>query len=209
MSDSDNKEEISKKALVLRILDVFGELVVLNVVFLIFSLPIITIGASITALYSMTFKIVEAKEAGLFHGFFIAFKKNFKQATAIWFLILFWLLVLFAQYMLIIYTPGTIGNIYIAILFITLALGALTISFVFPITARYENTVKEIVKNAFLLSISNLWTSVRIICLWFGSIAIFIIYPSIFLNAWFLWIFILFALAAFITSKMFLKVKGI
>lgn len=210
MNGSDNQEENnvyeSKKELVLRILDVFGALFVLNIIFVLFSLPIFTIGASVTALYSMMFKVIKDKEGNLFEGFINAFKKSFVQATACFGLVIFWIIVLWAQYMLIIMNPGILGSIYMVIMFMSAILGAFTVSFAFPVIARYDNSLMANLKNAFLLSISNIGAAIKITCLWFGSIAISIIYPVIFLYSWFLWLFIAFALIAFISAIIIMKV---
>lgn len=60
------------------------ELILLNIVFILFSLPIVTIGASVTAMFSITLKMVRGEEGGLINGFWQAFKNNFKQSTLIW-----------------------------------------------------------------------------------------------------------------------------
>lgn len=44
------------------------ELILLNIVFILFSLPIVTIGASVTAMFSITLKMV-SEEGGLINGF--------------------------------------------------------------------------------------------------------------------------------------------
>ncbi len=59
----------------------------LNLIFIIFSLPVITIGASATAMYTVTLKMVRDREGYMFKGFYKAFKENFKQATNIWIIV--------------------------------------------------------------------------------------------------------------------------
>jgi len=56
---------------------------VLNLLWCICSIPIFTIGASTTAVYYVTLKLVRDEEDGTFRSFFKSFKENFKQATAI------------------------------------------------------------------------------------------------------------------------------
>ena len=58
--------------------------VYLNILWFICCLPIVTIGASTTALYYVSLKIVKNEEGNLTKAFFHSFKENFRQGTAIW-----------------------------------------------------------------------------------------------------------------------------
>ena len=60
----------------------------LNILFVICCIPVITIGASVTAMYYVTLKMVRNEESYITKSFFKSFKLNFKQATAIWLIIL-------------------------------------------------------------------------------------------------------------------------
>ncbi len=53
----------------------------LNLLWMICSLPIFTIGASTTALYAVTLKIADDSETNVTKQFFDSFRKNFAQAT--------------------------------------------------------------------------------------------------------------------------------
>ena len=66
----------------------FSDLVILNILFLICCVPVITIGASITALYSVTNKMAEDKENYIVKSFFRAFKENLRQSTIMWLILL-------------------------------------------------------------------------------------------------------------------------
>ncbi len=148
------------------IADVF----ILSFLWTICSLPIITIGASTTALFYTATRIVTNRDGYIFKDFFKSFKKDFLRATSVWILIL----VLF----LIIYTiltnidvlaatfplfNGILLNIYIAFLFlISIELCIFTV-FVFPILSRFELNFKTLLSTAFFMSNRHLLTS--IICL--------------------------------------------
>ena len=60
----------------------------LNLLWIVCSLPIITVGASTTALYYVTLKIAEDREGDITQQFFRAFRSNFKQATQLWLMLL-------------------------------------------------------------------------------------------------------------------------
>ena len=65
-----------------------ADLVVVNLLFVLCSLPIITIGASTTALYGVTKKMAENREGYIFRNYFRLFKENFKQSTIMWSILL-------------------------------------------------------------------------------------------------------------------------
>ena len=67
--------------IVWRFLGRVADLVILNFLFLLCSIPIVTIGASWTALYSVTLKAVKNEESYIAKGFLEGFKENFKQST--------------------------------------------------------------------------------------------------------------------------------
>ena len=69
---------------IMRFLSRLFDLIVLNALFIICCLPVVTIGASITAMYSVTLKMIRNEECYIVRGFFSSFKKNFKTATLLW-----------------------------------------------------------------------------------------------------------------------------
>ena len=135
----------------------------LNLLWTICSLPIITIGASTTALYYVTLKIAENREGDITQQFFRAFRSNFKQATQLWLILLVFGVVLGVDiYVLRHLQASTAGALAVAI---TLALAvvivacvayAMVLFYVFPLLARVENTNWAMLKNSLLMSIRYL-----------------------------------------------------
>ena len=60
-----------------------ADLCILNIVCLICCIPIVTAGASITAMFFVTMKMVKNEESYIIKSFFKSFRQNFKQATVI------------------------------------------------------------------------------------------------------------------------------
>ena len=69
---------------VIRFLSCFCDLMFTNALFIICSLPIFTIGASITSMYHVIFKLQDREDSYIYKMFFESFRSNFKQATTIW-----------------------------------------------------------------------------------------------------------------------------
>lgn len=133
-----------------------ADIMILGVVFMIACIPIFTVGAALTAAYYMGFKMVKNEESYIIRGFFKAFKENFKQATIIWCFVLIFVGMLMADYRIILYSGIAFASgLRIAMVSVTLVV-MLGIVFVFPIQARFENTVKNTIKNAFLMALSHL-----------------------------------------------------
>ena len=65
-------------------LNALGNLIVLNILTLICSIPIFTFGASMTALYTMVMRMARKEDGKIISEYFKAFKANFKPATILW-----------------------------------------------------------------------------------------------------------------------------
>lgn len=141
---------------VTRVLSRICDFVILNILWLVCSIPIVTIGASTTALYSVMQKIVRNEEGYIARSFFKAFKQNFKQATIVWLLIAALGLILSVDLNMARSLEGTIRIVFQVIFgFFSFWLFAIFL-YVFPLLARYENSTKATLKNAVILSIAKL-----------------------------------------------------
>lgn len=133
-----------------------ADIMILSIVFMIACIPVITAGAAFSAAYYIGFKMVKNEDSYIAKGFFKAFKENFKQATVIWIFILLLAAVIFADYRIILYSGLEFASwMRIGMVSVTL-IAALGIVFMFPMQARFQNTVKNTIKNAFLMSLSHL-----------------------------------------------------
>lgn len=72
------KISLGNDSWIMRILTRIFDLIILNLLFIICSLPVITIGTSLSALYSVTLKMVRNEEGYIVRGFFKAYKENLK-----------------------------------------------------------------------------------------------------------------------------------
>ncbi|MBP3326999.1 MAG: DUF624 domain-containing protein [Coprococcus sp.] len=135
-----------------RICDIF----LLHLLWIITSIPIITIGASTTALYYTAMKSVKLEEGYIAKRFFKSFKENFKQATIIWLI----LLVVGAVFAFDLYFAIANSKKLLTLIFTVMTCVYLFVFFyVFPLQARFSNTIKATLKNALLLAVKNMpWT---------------------------------------------------
>ena len=188
-------------------MDAFGNMFALNVCFVVGCLPVITIGASVTALYSMCIRLQEGKEETILAGFITEYKKNFKQATKAFLVMLVALAVMFAEYVMINNIQNALSTFYTYVLLVEAVLFALVVPFTFPLIACYENTLLNTFKNSFMLALGYLGSWIKVFLAWVAPIALSYMYPVIFLYTWYLWLLLFFGVIAYGSSftirKMF------
>lgn len=138
------------------------DLVLLHILWVVCSLPLITIGASTTALFTVTMKMVRNEESYILRSYVQAFKSNFKQATKLWLIMaaavawILWMLRICMKGNNPLLRPAGILNAAVLIL---LLLGLL---YLFPVQAKFENSLGNTLKNAFICSLRFLPYSVGI-----------------------------------------------
>ena len=149
----------------MRLLEKAFDLMLLHILFVICSIPIITIGASTTALISVSMKSIRGEEGYIFRTFFKEFKNNFKQSSCIWFifvLIISWCL----AFIIFSFNVGSesakiLELIEAAVLFIIIG----AFKYVFAVQARFENDLFSTIKNSFFLSLRHFPTTFILIAM--------------------------------------------
>ncbi len=183
-----------------RFLDVFGSLFALNICFVLTSLPIVTIGASFTALYAMMFKVQKRDDYTVVKEYFKEFKQNWKKGTIAWLIMVLAAVIMWGQYTYICNFQGGLVSFYQILLLIEGVVFLVGVPFVFPLLAYFDNTLVNTFKNSFLLAISNLGSWLKIFVLWVVVLGASYKYPVLFLNTWYLWLLLLIALLTYISS---------
>ncbi|MBQ2824011.1 MAG: DUF624 domain-containing protein [Oscillospiraceae bacterium] len=141
---------------VFRFISRIGDMFMLSFFWLITSLPVITLGASTTAAYDCAFKILRARDTNVFKDFFKSFKNNFKQATALWGI----MLPIGAVIALDLYYWAQKSESQMAFFMNAISLGIAllyvsTLLYLFPVQAIFENPVKKTLSTAFFMALQN------------------------------------------------------
>ena len=140
----------------MRVLNRVGDLMIMNFLMILCCIPVITAGAAFTAMHYVLLKIVRGEEGYLIKGFFKSFKQNFRQATTIWLLMLLVILVYVGDSLIFNYSGLTFPKPLVIAVVAVAVLLAMAAVYVFPLQARFENTVKNTLKNAMILAFVNL-----------------------------------------------------
>lgn len=196
----------------MRFLSKIGDFMILNILFLIFSLPIITVGASVTAFYDVLTRMDTKKEVPAASGFVKSFKNNFKQSTIIW-LIAFAVMAFlgFDIYLFITKIPGGYNKkfIFMVIYIVILAICFIATGFAFVIQARFENTVKRTIKLAFGMTFLSLipngiFTGAASLL----PVYLFLQFPNAFFALFPAWFLGGITLIGYVNSKVYMRVLG-
>ena len=166
----------------------------LNLLWVVFSLPVVTMGASTTALYSVLIKMRNGKEGKLFSDFWEAFRSNFCQSTAIWLIILVAGYVFTTDIFYFLNMGGSFGTVC-GMLFLGLDVALVLMGlYVFPLQAVFDNTIGVTMKSALYLSSKHiLWTVILLVFNVLAAIGIWLYWILIgwiafglvgYINAW-------------------------
>lgn len=146
----------------------------LNMMWMICSLPIITIGASTTALYSVTLKIADEKESNITKQFITAFRSNFKQSTRLWILLLIAGLLIGGDFYVVLHmrsmSSGSLAIMWTLNLALLIAMSIIyvvVLIYIFPLIARFENTDQAMLKNSLLIGIHYLFCTIVVAAIHF------------------------------------------
>ena len=147
----------------------------LNLLWFVCSIPIVTIGASTTALYYASLKVVRDEDSHVAALFFRSFRQNFKQATVLWLILLGVGLFLGADgyilYHLRLSSNGTMAVMWTLILAVVIAAAVVWVivaEYVFPLLASVANTNKAMLKNAFLIGTHYLFATILVFAVHFA-----------------------------------------
>lgn len=166
------------------------DLMILNFLAVLFCLPVVTAGASVTALYYVTLKMAEDRESHIYRSFLKAFKDNFIQSTAIhiilWLVgavlvIDFWYVVLGGTGISVnpanglagsgaalsgIFSTGNPVRLAMAVIFLALfVMYMFTLLYVYAVQARFINPVPRTIGNAFMMAVRHLPSTVLMVLL--------------------------------------------
>lgn len=200
---------LSYDGLLARIVRYIWNLFVLNICFILCCLPVITIGAAISAMYAVFLN--DFRESGVLRKFFGAFAENFKQATVIWLIFMALAAVLAANwYYLLTYSFGGNG-LLLAVAAVVSVLYLSVVSFAFALQAKYENSPLQTMKNALILSIGKFFSGVLMSFVNLFPVIMFVVDLDVFVNVVAIWIPLGFALQiqinALIVRRVFRKLQ--
>lgn len=197
-------EFFNKDSFAMRFLTQLGNLILVNLIFIITSIPVITIGASLSALYRITFAIHCKEDVTVLRTYFGTFKSSFKHSTLLWIptsaaLAFF----LYEIYLLWFELDPKYAMFQIPVWIMIFIILSIMI-YSFPMIGLYEQPLKQTVKNSLILAVTNLPLTISTIVVKGGIIFACLAIPKLGVVIGSFYILMGFGLSAFITA-FFLK----
>ena len=188
-----------------RIMTKIAVIVGANLMFVIFSLPVVTVGASLAALYHVMLKALRGDGAvNPIKQFWIGFKTNFKQATIAWLLAIVLVAVGYADVRICLAAGGFIGSLRYAVYAMGIALVVVMI-FLYPTMAAFENTLPNLAKFAVYFALRRPFRLV--VLLFFNVFPLYLTYtdPTYLPLYAFIWTFFGFGAIAMLGATLLIK----
>lgn len=180
-----------------------SDLIILNILFLLTCIPIFTIGAASTAMYTVAFRLGTEEEEGVFRCYFRSFLKNFKQGTALLLMLLVPILLLCCSFLFFLTSPWRVlAYLCVPLLVLLVLIGG----YVFPLLSQFQNTVAATAKNALLMGIGYLPQSILVAVLNCIPLMLFIFSTLFFFQMGIVWILVYFSAAAYINAQILKKI---
>lgn len=157
------KDFLNYDGYLMKVLTKIMYIVSLNLLFLLASIPVFTIGASSTAMYTVLFHYLKNDEPDIIRDFFRAFRENFKKATFVWMVMLVVLASLVMNFYYLYQSQITLAEMIRILLNFVLILWMVMWVYLFPIITYFDNSIKGYVTFAVGLSLAKLPCTVLLI----------------------------------------------
>lgn len=178
----------------------FGEMMLLNVCWILASLPLVTLGAANTAMYTVMGRRLRGEGSGTIVPFFKAWWSNLKMGILLW--VAQVLVSCSLGLTLFLPLPGFLKGIAVVLLILV----TLLFSIIYPQVARFRNRWFAYLRNAVILLISKLGWVVLNLALFLVPVVIFLLAPVDFLQFGFIWILFGFSGLFFLSAEIMQKV---
>ena len=164
----------------MRVLSKMADLMILNLLMIVLCLPIVTAGAAFTAMHYVLLKMVRDEDSYLLKSFFKSFKLNFRQATIIWAIMLGIAVLFIGDFVIMKGNDTGFPESFVILLCAITALVFCVCMYVFPLLARFDNTVWRTIKNSFFMMSLNLPRTILMALVYALPIVIILISPIAF-----------------------------
>lgn len=162
------KKRVSSDAIPTMLLGKLGDVLILHFAFLVCSVPIVTVGAALSATSYVGMKMASGMDGFVLSNFFKAFKENFRRSTLYWVICVIVGVLIWFSYRYWATVGGMIGMVLGSVSVVLAILLGMIMLYVFAVQAKFLNTFTATIKNALLMSVRHLHiTILMVLCLAF------------------------------------------
>ena len=196
------KDLLNPEGVFFQFLSRVGDLIILNFLFIVCCVPVVTAGAAYAALCKVCMDMIYEQEGGIFKGFFQAFRENFKQATGVWIAELIVIVSLVCDGLLIMsFFPG--GKAMYILLGILAFLVLCVCTHMIPLLIRYRNTLRQHLGNAMVLTVIRLPRTVLMILISALPLIVFLLSATVFFDTLVFWLAIGLAVTVYLNMNLY------
>lgn len=168
-----------------------ADLVILNLLWLVCCVPVVTIGASTTAMYHVLRHLQDGGVTSITRDFFQSFKSDFKQATLVYLVLLIPTVAVVMNAWILSGQSSDVVPVYVrAIWMVSVLLLTFVVSFVYPVMAYFEDTVWKTLRTAAVLAVARLPRTILISILNLLPIIVMFVSFAFFLQSSIFWLLI-------------------
>jgi uncharacterized membrane protein YesL len=191
----------------MRFLTRIADLMILNALFIVTSLPIVTLGASLTALNFVALRIAGDTDRTIVGDYLRSFRRNFRQATLVGLVVAVVAIALAAWYVVVteLVTAPVAQFALLAVWYVLAFLAAMAALYVFPYLATFEDTTRAVLRNARLLSLRHPLAPLAVLVLILLAVVVTLFSPQA-TGYGLLWLLIGFAAVAYLGALLFARV---
>ncbi|MBE6754071.1 MAG: DUF624 domain-containing protein [Ruminococcaceae bacterium] len=181
-----------------------ADIVILGIVAAVCCIPVVTVGASMSALYYVLLKLARHEEIdrGILPTYFKAFGQNFWKATGLWLIMAVVIALLFVDYNLLYNLDLNNESISWTTLIIMTVILTFIGNYIMPLQAQFENPIRRTLKNSFILSVMNLPRSLALLAVQLSPLLVWIFYPELL----FVLLFCNITIIPYLKAEIFVKV---
>lgn len=192
---------LSSDSKIMQFLNRLGELILLNLCFVLCCLPVVTVGAASAALYTVCTRYGTEREGAIYSLFFRSFRSSLKQGIVLWLLEL--LLCIISTYFALLFFLQGDGTHFAFIPFLVLlGLVLVVFGYVYPLLGQFENTLGGTFRNAVILSLGYLPRSIVVAAINAAPLVMMAVNPELFMRIGIFWAFLFFSGAAYLNSRI-------
>lgn len=190
----------------MRFMTKVADIMLLNFLFILTSIPVVTIGAAWTALYYVTMKMVRDEESGIVRSYFYAFRLNFRQATILWIGTMAVFVLLIADLLILARIDSPVAAAMNTGILVVGVVLMMILQYLFPSVAKFDAGIIQTMKNACLMAVAHLPKTALMTAFCAGCIFISFYSGRTLPVAIVIWVFIGFGLVAFGNSSILVKI---
>lgn len=160
----------------MRVLGKVTDLVILNLLTLFFCIPIVTIGASVTAAHYTALKLRRG-EGYVFSNFWKSFKVNFVQSTIISFIFTVFVGITLFAIMINSQASGTMAAVSQGMLLVSLIFAVFIGLWTFPLQSKFINRVPSTLRNAFMMAFKHIFRTIGMLLISAVPVVLILVLP--------------------------------